>query len=155
VPSSSFVGLVLQSPFTSVLALDATHKFHVGIPDMFDSLRVPSRATQRHADDISNPPSMVDPCRESQKLKRISCHVLVTHGQNDNVVPKTHPKKMVRKLENLWKRLELEGVGHHDVEVPFLSSTLSLLSCLTWIGSASAGRLLTTFSTRWSSSLIF
>jgi hypothetical protein len=42
--------------------------------------------------------------------------VLVAHGQNDNLVPKTHPKKMVRKLENLWKRLELEGVGHHDVE---------------------------------------
>lgn len=89
VPSSSFAGLVLQSPFTSILALDVAHKFHVGVPDMFDSLR---------------------------KLKRISCHVLVAHGQNDNLVPKTHPKKMVRKLENLWKRLELEGVGHHDVE---------------------------------------
>ncbi|ELR22543.1 SAM domain (Sterile alpha motif) domain containing protein [Acanthamoeba castellanii str. Neff] len=85
----SFAGLVLQSPFTSILALDVAHKFHVGVPDMFDSLR---------------------------KLKRISCHVLVAHGQNDNLVPKTHPKKMVRKLENLWKRLELEGVGHHDVE---------------------------------------
>jgi hypothetical protein len=93
---------------------------------MFDSLRV--RATYdahtRHTQHARRPAhavhrSLTDgPCAAAlaQKLKRISCHVLVAHGQNDNLVPKTHPKKMVRKLENLWKRLELEGVGHHDVE---------------------------------------
>lgn len=41
-PSSSigFAGLILQSPFTSILALDPGHKFHVGVSDMFDSRRV-------------------------------------------------------------------------------------------------------------------
>lgn len=43
-PSSSsgteFAGLILQSPFTSILGLDPGHKFHVGVPDMFDSRRV-------------------------------------------------------------------------------------------------------------------
>ena len=35
-----FAGAILQSPLTSVLALDPAHKFHPGVPDMFDTLKV-------------------------------------------------------------------------------------------------------------------
>ena len=28
-----------------------------------------------------------------------------------------HPRKLARKLSSLWQLLELDGVGHHDIEV--------------------------------------
>jgi len=39
---SRFAGLVLLSPFPSVLSLDSMHKMHLSGPDLFDSTRVSS-----------------------------------------------------------------------------------------------------------------
>lgn len=60
---------------------------------------------------------MTAPQYKHQKWKRVTCPVLLAHGQNDTIVPKNHAKKIFKKLENVWKRFEVEGVGHHDVEV--------------------------------------
>jgi len=86
---SRFAGLVLLSPFPSVLSLDSMHKMHLSGPDLFDSTR---------------------------KLKHITCPVLMARGENDHIVLKSQVKKIFKKLNHPWKCLHLEGVGHHDVE---------------------------------------
>eukprot|EP00005_Dracoamoeba_jomungandri_P002566 CAMPEP_0174255042 /NCGR_PEP_ID=MMETSP0439-20130205/4382_1 /TAXON_ID=0 /ORGANISM="Stereomyxa ramosa, Strain Chinc5" /LENGTH=753 /DNA_ID=CAMNT_0015337023 /DNA_START=47 /DNA_END=2308 /DNA_ORIENTATION=- len=83
-------GLILQSGFTSILDIAAGGKFHLGVTDMFENLK---------------------------KLDKLRCNVYLAHGEEDQVIPKAHSKKLAKKLGNLvWALKELEGVGHANFE---------------------------------------
>eukprot|EP01090_Pellita_catalonica_P014805 TRINITY_DN3857_c0_g1_i2.p1 TRINITY_DN3857_c0_g1~~TRINITY_DN3857_c0_g1_i2.p1 ORF type:complete len:560 (-),score=104.56 TRINITY_DN3857_c0_g1_i2:62-1741(-) len=71
--------------------LDLESKFlrPIGTPDVFENLK---------------------------KVERIKCPVLILTGEQDTDVPKPHAKKIAKKIPNIWRSVELEGCGHHDME---------------------------------------
>lgn len=84
-------GLILQSPFTSVVSV------------ITDKLRwFP----------------FLDIFKNYKKISKVSIPVFIIHGHLDNIVPYAHSQELASKLKaNLWKLLCLNNAGHNDIEL--------------------------------------
>jgi len=82
-----FYGMILQSPFTSIIKT----KFSLvglGYMDMFPNL---------------------------DRISDIECPVFLIHGKKDEVVPYDHSLELYRKLKYPYSPLYVENAGHNDI----------------------------------------
>jgi fermentation-respiration switch protein FrsA (DUF1100 family) len=93
-------GIILQSPITSVLDLYSEHST-ISFSDMFEN---------------------------KKKIGKIKSRFLIIHGTKDEIVPIKHSQRLKKEIENgngnIWKFLELEGAGHHNMETNYADDLL-------------------------------
>eukprot|EP01094_Clydonella_sp_ATCC50884_P016703 TRINITY_DN2785_c0_g1_i1.p1 TRINITY_DN2785_c0_g1~~TRINITY_DN2785_c0_g1_i1.p1 ORF type:complete len:1023 (-),score=383.18 TRINITY_DN2785_c0_g1_i1:159-3227(-) len=93
VPEVPLAGIVLLSPFLSLLSLIEG--------------RANKQAASRAYGDIFS---------SDKKIGSVGCPAYVVHGALDDVIPSKHGRRVAAKLPNLWKFLELEDAGHYNLE---------------------------------------
>eukprot|EP01121_Diplochlamys_sp_Union-15-3_P006268 TRINITY_DN16764_c0_g1_i1.p1 TRINITY_DN16764_c0_g1~~TRINITY_DN16764_c0_g1_i1.p1 ORF type:complete len:187 (-),score=30.49 TRINITY_DN16764_c0_g1_i1:4-564(-) len=68
-----------------------------------------------------------------KKAGHIECPTLIVHGMEDDFVSLKNSKKLSAKLHKLWKLVEIEEAGHHDLETTYSDDYLD--ACIEFLES--------------------
>jgi pimeloyl-ACP methyl ester carboxylesterase len=84
--NAQFRGMVLQSPFTSVVKIRVPIK-HVPF-DMFENI---------------------------ERIDKVKCPVFIIHGKQDEVVPFEHAQALLKKIKTPYGPLFIDYAGHNNI----------------------------------------
>jgi alpha-beta hydrolase superfamily lysophospholipase len=49
------------------------------------------------------------------KIKKINKPLFIIHGENDQIIPKWHSEKLIKKHQGKQQRILVKGAGHNDI----------------------------------------